>query len=299
MKKFISMISAMFVAVSIFGLTLPDGTNAEVKRIEKDGDRTVAAELAAPVNIRTIYGVIEIRGRIEFYPDGKISKCNLTRDVLMRKFSYDFKASSIKPIELHESGCIKSAYIMRDTRFSVSKKGYVDADGGTQVTFYDNNVLKSFYPAINTFVYINRDGKELRIEAQKHRQVEYYESGYAKSLTAAVTLAINTAYGKIKTAPGEGELIIYESGLFGCIPCGEMCELNLGDTKVMTAADSSVSFYPNGNIMGFTADSSEKSIILYGRTYENQTNLCMQFSFDETGNVSGTEKVSRFSLGRD
>jgi len=299
MRKAICILCILFIKTFAIALTLPNGVEASVKRIYKDNDKIVKAILAEPIYIETAYGKIKIKDEIEFFETGEVKTCHFVQDEILKPFIYGLKLDHLEKIELYPSGNIKSGYIMRDTRFEEPLKGYITADGNTKVTFFDNNVIQSFNPSVNTFVYIKNGDKDEKIEAQRHRQIELYEDGHVKSFVSAVKLSVQTKYGTVKTAPGKGRIIVYQNGMFGQLVYGEMSEIQIGDSRIMTAAESAVTFYPNGNLMGFAADSTEKEIMIGDTKYVNDRDLlCLEFIFDENGNVKKYGTVSRLELSR-
>jgi len=302
MKRMIGAIAKTIItAAAACAFTLPNGQNASVKKVYKDGDTIVKADLAEPLWVRNdaYDDAFQIHNTVEFYASGKIKTCNLVENKQLRHFSpYDFIIDHFRPIELYESGYLKSAYVKNETRFENVHKGYVTISRGQKVTFFEKNILQTFYPAVDTFVYVKSlsGDKDEKIPVENHQLIELYDTGYVKSFTAADKLSLQTAYGIVKTAPGKGQLIVYQNGIFGLITVGEISQLTVSSTQIMIAASSTVAFYPTGKIMSLTADSSEKKIVLDGTEYTKDSDQCMVFNFDEEGNVKETGTVSQLEL---
>lgn len=311
MKRTVSLLFISTVlAVSAVAITLPGGIEADVSAVKKDGDAVISANLINPVKIKTEhYGTRIIYRTVEFYPDGKIKSFYLKGTDGLSLDCTGFGsvvATTVKPVELYESGYVKSVHLRKSTslRCGIGAKGKgqiekVEADfQHDEVTFHDNEVVESFYPVESINIAVTAGDGVVWLPVKQNKLLTFYESGNVKSFYPDAIIPVETPYGVIKVNPA-ATVTLSEDGHAVEFATAGLTEVKIRDQQIFIQGGTIVSFYPegyvpyskgtyipSGSIKKFVADPSQESLTIDGALYTaSSPERSMVFTFNSDGTV--------------
>lgn len=253
MKKIILFLSIFLISTNLFGIILPDGTDATVTNIKQEENRILYVCLKEPTKINTPIGKVVAKDYVYYNSNGRVTKFTPNEEGIASTPIGNLPYQA-KEITFYTSGNIKTFYL--NTTLSLTTpygKIQVDSD---YIQFYDNWIPEFFNVSENTDFKI-LDGT---FSILKGTTLFFYENGAIKRFTYDAATEINTPIGKI--TPDKNQTVKFHSnGKLSSIFPSEISLVTVESNTFYIDAQKEIRFTDKGNIAGFSTSSvSEISI---------------------------------------